>query len=188
MTMASRLKTRFHARGPKTLEQRATVIAGNIWRIAQEACRHMEAEGFKIGDDRQVTRVIVEFIAFLVQTTDRIVYGQLSESDRNSLINALGKRLMENVQANLTEFVGPGEHTSSLIAVLNDRFSEYAQCDFGATGPGHAFLRLFGEKVAKAMSATDNKWVVEQVMEIEAPAAYRATRKLIGEVLGGTTA
>jgi hypothetical protein len=34
------------------------------------------------------------------------------------------------------------------------------------------------------MVATDNKWVIEQVIEIEAPAAMKPIRKLIGEVLG----
>jgi hypothetical protein len=49
-------------------------------------------------------------------------------------------------------------------------------------------LRYFGEKVSEALSATDNRWVVEHVMEIEAPEAIKLVRRLVHEVLGIKTA
>lgn len=185
--MALRLKTRFSTKGPKTLEQRATVISSNIWRIAQHAARHMEVEGLKLGGDRQVAQVIVEFIAFQVQIADRIVYGQLAEDDRRTLINALGRQLARNVQENLAEFIGPGEYAESFVGTLNARFAEYADCAYTEKGPSYNFVRILGEKVAEAMAATETKWVLEHVMEIEAPEVVKATRKLVGEVLGVKT-
>ena len=34
------------------------------------------------------------------------------------------------------------------------------------------------------MAATDNKWVLEQVVDIEAPQAIKHIRRVIGQVLG----
>ena len=45
--------------------------------------------------------------------------------------------------------------------------------------PGYPCLRYFAGKVADAMAAGDNKWVVEQVMDIEAPEMVRLVRKLV---------
>src|SRR3989338_2515985 len=71
--MALHIKTKFRTKGPKTLEQRASVVASNIWKVAQEATRHMEIEGYKIGGDRQVTAILTEFLAFHIRSEERRV-------------------------------------------------------------------------------------------------------------------
>src|SRR3989344_3211182 len=104
--MALHIKTKFRTKGPKTLEQRASVVASNIWKVAQEATRHMEIEGYKIGGDRQVTGILTEFIAFQIQAADRLVYGKLSEEERARFINELGRNLARLMDTNMTEFIG----------------------------------------------------------------------------------
>jgi hypothetical protein len=184
--MALRMKTRFRSKGPKTIEDRANVVAYNIWKIAQETCRRMEKEGFKFASDLQLAAVITEMVAFLVQIADRSVYGQLPEDERARFVNALGRELAGHMAANLQETGGAGEdHARRFVATLNARFADYAECEYDPrSGPGYRFLRYLGDKVAAVMAATDNKWVVEQVMEIEAPEAVKAVRKLVHEVLG----
>jgi hypothetical protein len=182
--MTLRLKTRFRKKGPKTLEDRASVVAMNIWRIAQETCRHMEKEGYPLGGDQQVMAVLTEMIAFLLHMADRIVYGQLSEEDRARFINALGKNLARITATNLTEFVGPGAHTEAFLDTVNARLVDYSEFEFNGRSPGYAALRYLGEKAARAMDATDSKWVLEQVVDVEAPQAIEAVKKLVGEVLG----
>lgn len=183
--MALRMKTRFRGKGPKTIEDRANVIAYNIWRISEETVKHMEKEGFKFSSDRQLSLVIGEMIAFLVQIADRIVYGQLSEAERGRFINALGRDLAGHMATNLREILGPGDHAAEFIATLNQRFGDYAECSYDpASGPNYVFLRYLGDKVAAVMAETESKWVVEHMMEIEAPEAVRGIRKLVHEVLG----
>jgi hypothetical protein len=183
--MALRMKTRFRGKGPKTVADRAHVIAFNIWKVAQETCKRMEKEGFKFASDTQLTEVITEVIAFLVQIADRIVYGQLSEADRRTFINALGQDLAGHMARNLEEIAGAGDHAARFIATLNARFADYAECEYTLSqGPGYSFLRFLGDRVSTAMAATDNKWVVEQVMDIEAPEAVKAIKKLVHEVMG----
>ncbi len=182
--MALHIKTKFRSKGPKTIEQRASVVASNIWKLAQEAARHMEIEGYKLGGDRQVTQILTEFIAFHIQIADRLVYSHLTEEERVRFINELGRNLARLMDTNMTEFIGPGDYAGPFIATLNARLSDYAEFEFTPSGPSYAFLRYLGDKVSAAMAATDNKWVLEQVVDIEAPQAIKHIRRVIGQVLG----
>ncbi|MHB8622891.1 MAG: hypothetical protein ACYC9J_02140 [Sulfuricaulis sp.] len=182
--MTLRLKTKFRKKGPKTLEDRASVVATNVWRIAQDASRRMETEGYQLGGDRQVTAVITEFMAFLVQIADRMVYGQLSEDDRQRFVNALGKHLARITSVNMEEFVGHGAHAQAFIDTLNRRFADYSELEFNGQNPSYAVLRYLGDKVSQAMQTTDSKWVLEQVVDVEAPEVIKTVKKVIGQVLG----
>ncbi|MDA8363859.1 MAG: hypothetical protein M0Z84_08605 [Gammaproteobacteria bacterium] len=182
--MAIRVKTRFRSKGPKTLADRASVVGVTIWRVAHEVGRHMEKEEFRISSDAQYTALLTEIIAFLLQITDRIVYGQLGEEDRATFMNALGLHLAKTMESNLADFLGPGDHIGPFISTLNARAADYAEFEFGEQGPGYGFLRYLGEKAAEVMAVTDNRWVIEHIMEIEAPGAIKTVKRVIGEVLG----
>ena len=182
--MAIRMRTKWHTGGSKTIEDRAGVVGFNIWKISKETWSHMEKEGFRLGDDRQLAAVITEMIAFLVQVADRLVYDQLSEEERTRFINALGQHLARTMQSNMLDMFGPGDHATPFINTLNARTADYAEFEFENFAPSYGFLRYLGEKMSEAMAATDNKWVIEHVIEIEAPEALKPIKKLIGEVLG----
>jgi hypothetical protein len=183
-SMAIRMHTKWNTGGSKTIEDRAGVVGFNIWKISKETWIRMEREGFRAGEDRQLATVLTEMIAFLVQVSDRLVYGQLSEEERARFINALGKHLAHTMQSNMLDMFGPGDHTTPFINTLNARAADYAEFEFANFFPSYGFLRYLGEKMSEAMAATDNKWVIEHVIEIEAPEAMKPIKKLIGEVLG----
>jgi hypothetical protein len=182
--MAIRMRTKWHSRGPKSVEDRAGVVGFNIWKIANEAWKHMEKGGFRVGDDRQLAALITEMVAFLVQVADRLVYGQLSEDERARFVNALGQHLAKTMHSNMLDMFGPGDYTAPFVATLNARAADYAEFDFRDYAPGYAFRRYLGDKMAAAMAGTDSKWVIEQVVEIEVPEALKTLNKLMGEVLG----
>jgi len=182
--MAIRMHTKWNTGGSKTIEDRAGVVGFNIWKIAKETWVRMEREGFRAGEDTQLAAVLTEMIAFLVQIADRLVYGQISEEERSRFINALGKHLAHTMQTNMLDMFGPGDHVTPFINALNARAADYAEFEFENFYPGYRFLRYLGEKMFEAMAATDNKWVIEHVIEIEAPEAMKPIRRLIGEVLG----
>ena len=173
------VKTRWRKKGARSVEERAGVIGANIWKIAVEIFRHMEKEGFRFGSDRMTTEVISESIAFLVQLADRAVYGRLAEEERAALIGAVVRHLAATMENNQQDLFGPGEYRKPFIDLLNARFGEYAGFEYRDGEPGYACLRFFAGKVAEAMAPGDNKWVVEQVMEIEAPEMARLVRKLV---------
>jgi hypothetical protein len=173
------VKTRFRKKGPRTIEERAGVIGANVWKIALEVFKHMEKEGFRFGSDRLTTEVITEFIAFLVQLADRAVYGKLAEDERAALIGAVVRHLAATMENNQQDLFGPGEYRKPFIDLLNARFGEYAAFESRDGEPDYSCLRYFAGKVADAMAPGDNKWVVEQMIDIEAPEMVRLIRKLV---------
>ena len=173
------VKTRWRKKGARSVEERAGVIGANIWKIAVEIFRHMEKEGFRFGSDRMTTEVIAESIAFLVQLADRAVYGRLAEEERAALIGAVVRHLAATMENNQQDLFGPGEYRKPFIDLLNARFGEYAGFEYRDGEPGYPCLRYFAAKVAEAMAPGDNKWVVEQMMDIEAPEMVRLVRKLV---------
>lgn len=177
------VKTRWRNGGTRTLAERAGVIGANVWKISMEIFKHMEREGFRFGSDRMATSVITEFIAFLVQLVDRSVYGALSEADRATLIGELARHLAATMENNQRDLFGPGDYRKPLIDLLNARFAEYASFEHNGGEPDYPSLHFFACKVSDAMAGSDNKWVVEQMIEIEAPAMVRLIRKLVEQTV-----
>jgi len=56
--------------------------------------------------------------------------------------------------------------------------------EFNGHNPSYTVLRYLGEKVSRAMESTDSKWVLEQIVDIEAPEAIKTLQKVVGQVLG----
>lgn len=179
------LKTQFRKKGAPTMDDIASVVGFNIWKIAQETFKHMEREGFRFGSDNQVTLVITEFVAFLLQSADRLVYGRLSETDRAAFMNALGKHIANTMETNQRDLLGPGDYRAPFIATLNARFRDYAEFSYTADGPSYAYLQYFAERVADAMESSSNKWVVEQILDIEALDMLKFLNKLLSAMFAG---
>ena len=144
----------------------------------------MQKEDFKFNSGDQIVAIMTETLAFLAQVADRLVYGKLPEDERREFITALGLKLAEAMQSNLTDLHGPGDYQTPFIRTLNERFGDYAEFGFSGDQPGYGFLRYFAEKVASSIAASENKWVSEYVMEIEAPEALKHARRVVHEVMG----
>jgi hypothetical protein len=177
------IKTRWRKKGPRSLAERAGVIGANVWKLAVEFFKHLEKDGFRFGSDRLVTNVLTEFIAFLVQLVDRTVYGRLSEADRASLVAEIVRHLAATMENNQMDLFGPGEYRKPFIDVMNARFGEYAELEYKDGDPGYACLRYFASRVSDAMAEGDNRWVIEQMMDIEAPEMVRLVKKLVEQTV-----
>jgi hypothetical protein len=177
------IKTRWRKKGPRSLAERAGVIGANVWKLALEFFRHMEKEGFRFGSDRLVTNVLTEFVAFLVQLVDRTVYGRLAEADRAALVAAVVRHLAATMENNQLDLFGPGEYRKPFIDALNARFAEYAEFEYRDGEPGYACLRFFASRVAEWMAEGDNRWVIEQMMDVEAPEMVRLVKKLLEQTV-----
>lgn len=181
------VKTRWRKKGARTLAERAGVIGANLWKLSIEIFKHMEKEGFRFGSDRLVTGVLTEFIAFVVQLVDRAAFGRLPEAERAALIGEVVGHLAATMENNQRDLLGPGEYRKPFIDALNARFGEYAEFDCPGGEPSYACLRYFATRVSDAMAGGDNKWVVEQMMDIEAPEMARLVGKLIEQTLEAGT-
>jgi hypothetical protein len=177
------IKTRWRKKGPRSLADRAGVIGANVWRLAVEFFKHLEKEGFRFGADRLVTNVLTEFIAFLVQLVDRTVYGRIPEADRATLLAEVVRHLAATMENNQMDLFGPGEYRKPFIDALNARSSEYAEFEYRDGEPGYACLRYFASRVAEVMAESDNRWVLEQMMDVEAPEMVRLVKKLVEQTV-----
>jgi len=177
------VKTRWRKKGARTLAERAGVIGANVWKIALEIFKHMEKEGFRFGSDRLVTDVLAEFIAFLIQLVDRGVYGTMNDADRATLIREVARHLAATMENNQLDLFGPGEYRQPFIDLLNARFEAYAGFEYPGGEPDYSCARFFAAKVDDVMASGDNKWVVEQMMEIEAPEMVRVVKKLVEQTV-----
>jgi hypothetical protein len=180
------IKTRWRKKGPRSLAERASVIGANLWKLALEFFRHMEKEGFRFGSDRLVTDVLTEFIAFLMQLVDRTLYGRVAEADRATLVAEAVRHLAATMQNNQLDLFGPGEYAKPFIDAMNARFAEYAELEYKDGEPGYACLRYFASRVAERMAEGDNRWVIEQVMDVEAPEMVRLVQKLVEQTVEPT--
>ncbi|MEN6586022.1 MAG: hypothetical protein ABFE02_08285 [Sulfuricella sp.] len=179
--MAIRVKSQWHTRGDgaKSPQQVATVIASLIWRVAEEKVSHMQQEKFQINSKEQGFAMIAEYLAFLIQYTDRFVYGRVDEDYRASLIGAIAKRLAEILEDNQNAFLGaaPGGYQAGFINMLNERLADYATFDYENGEPNYPQRRFLGSKILELMPARDHSWTIDQVVEIEIPNALALLRK-----------
>ncbi len=191
--MAVRLKTRWHrstrsernregSQRTKTRENLCSVAAINIWKLAKEAFTRMEKENFRFREDTQAIDVIAEFCIFMLHITDRMIYGTFSDEERGHLINGVAKEITITIESNQIDLLGAGDYRVEFVDKLNERLANYAECGFDENGPAYDFLRYLAKNVADIMSLSDDKWVLEQVMDIEAPELVQRIQPVVHDV------
>ena len=145
---------------------------------------HMEKEGFRFREDRQAISFVTEFVVYQIHIVDRMVYGKVSEEERESFLNALARRLAQELAENQTDLFGEGEYIGEFIEIMNKHFRDYAECEFTEAGPDYAFTRYLGQNIVDIMKESDDKWVKEQVIDVEAPQVVEKIMRVAEDVLG----
>ena len=197
--MAVRLKTRWHrskrsdrnrkgSGKEKTLEDLSGVVAFNIWKLAKETFLRMEKENFRFREDTQAIDVVSELCIFMLHIVDRMIYDNVPEEQRGPLVNGIAMDIAKSVETNQIELLGPddpvGSYMKTFIEKLNDHLSNYAECGFDDEGPAYDFKRVLAQNISEIMAVTDNKWVIEQIIDIEAPEVIERIQPVVRDVLG----
>ena len=160
---------------PETLGGATGIFA---WRMAMKHVDAIETAGFELASAEQRFAVLTEFLIYLIQVADREAWLRLDEDKRGPYVTALALHLANTLDDNQQELLGPGEYRATFIDRLNTEIPEYAEFGYGDNGPGYRFMRYLGEKIlAQVGEAQSMRWVIDQVMEIEAPEATQALRK-----------
>ncbi len=175
--MAIRIKSKWFRKdldrpSETLLAENAQALAFIAWRLALDKAINLHGQDFIYDDDRQRVFVIGEYLAMLVQITDRHVYDRLEFGDRALFINALAKKLADHMQDNCMDLFGPGDYRANFIQLLNARAEGYAEHDYSSdTGPAYNFIHYFGASVQRVMGEAHhaNKWVIDQAMELDGP-------------------
>ena len=177
--MAIRIRSQFHrGAGERTITELASVIAMLGWKLSQEAIRRMRAAQFDIDIGRQYFDFVCEYLAFMLHAADRIAYRVLDAEKRVAFTTALALKFAEVVEDNRDMLIAepdPGHSRHHFIALANLRGADYADFAYDEKdGPDFGFRRFFGSRLLEIVPEKDHAWVIDQIMEIEAPEAVKA--------------
>ncbi|MEA3292446.1 MAG: hypothetical protein U9Q71_09135 [Pseudomonadota bacterium] len=182
--MKLRIRDKWNNRRNATLEENANVLAYNIWQLALAGAKNLHAEEFDYTNDKQRVGVIREYLMFLVHIADRLAYPRLNDEERGRFVTRLAQDTARQLQRNQEQVMGSGDYKSPYIDDLNTRMATYAKGSFDGDKLGYSLLRNFGEKVQAVMGSDQtNRWVIDQVMEIDALDAVENTAKTLNNLL-----
>ncbi len=181
-----RLKSHWHDdERQRSIEEVAGAIGFNGWKLALDKAKTLHGEDFFFRDDRQRLAVITEYLVFQIQIVHRLIHDQLSPQDEVDLIAALAHKMADFMQDNGNDLLGPGDHANDFIATLNRRAAEYADTGFSDDGPAYSFYRHLGASIQGVMgTAGENRWVIDQVMDVDGPEVFGHVQRTTGSLLG----
>ena len=181
--MALRVKTVWFkkADAQRPASEVASVLASTIWRLSDNSVTGLSKSDYDIITPDRGLRIIGEMAAFLLHMSDRMVYGRISDADRGALIQATGTRLAEVVEENVRAIVGNDgfDYQANFIDMLNRRGAEYATFECDPEQPSFQVLRFLALAIRELMTDADQRWVIDQVMEIQAPEALGTLKKTL---------
>lgn len=182
----ARIRSRWHNKAaPKSIETIAGVVGMNIWKMASGCATKMYNDGFNFKNNAQLIDFISELAIFLFQLADRKVYDMVDEEQRGRFTQALAKHLINTVVENQVEELhgDPVSYREAIVEKLNHHLEGYSE--FSATNgePSYPMLRYFGTLCDEVLGGADNKWVIEHVMEVEAPPLVKQLRQNVESLL-----
>lgn len=167
----------------RTTADNATALGYIVWQLALNGAKQLHLEDFRYDSDDQRVRVIEEYLAFLVHLADRISFSGLQGSERADFVSGVASAAARHLERNKEEIIGAEDHRSEFLELLNQRSSEYGSCSY-AGGPGYSMLRALGLHVQIVMGSDQtNKWVIDQVMDIDAPDLSRQLSRSVNSLL-----
>ena len=165
-----RVKSRWHKQDKERAPaETGSTLAYIIWKTTLNSMNNMQDWGFEIGSLPHHFRVGYEFAAFLLQAVDRYAYGRMDEEERAAVVSATAKRLVEMISENQFEMLGPGDYKNELVNHLNSRLADYAELTYTDEGPGYSAMRYFAERVVAGLPEENQRWMAEQLVDVEAP-------------------
>jgi len=174
-----RIKSRWNKKGKeRSIEEIGGALAFIAWRIAQNAVLHLENEDFQTETQKQRLDVIFEFMVFLIHVADRLAFDQLDEDERGRYVTSMAMNTLRQMKTNLNDYGMSNEQVDAeYIPMINERMADYAEFSFENEEPSFNMKRYLGEMVAAVMGPKDNKWVQQQIMDIEIPDAMKTLKK-----------
>lgn len=192
---AMRIKSHWFKAGvPKNAQQQASAMAFIVWRVAHNMLKRMRGAAFDIDAGAPYFAFMREVLVFLIAVVDRTAYARMDGATRSAFVTALVRHCADTLAGNQTDLLGPpGDgvpYQDSFIDLVNEVTQHYAE--FGvdpgtpageAFNPDFAFLRYLGSRLEPTLPPKDRRWVLDQVMAIEAPEAVDIVRSAILDLL-----
>lgn len=182
----------------KSAAEHGSAMAFIVWRVAVNMLKRMRAARFDIDAGTPYFAFVREVLVFLAVLADRVAYERMAPQDRSEFVVALVRHVARHLQENADELLGPpgaGEapHGERFIDLFNELAGHYAE--FGAAPgpadrtvteagfePDFGFVRYLGTRLEPALPEHDRRWVLDQVMAIEAPEAVGIVQRSMLEL------
>ena len=184
-----RIRDRWSKQGrTPSLEDNAVALAYVCWQVALSSTKNLHEQAFDYRHDQQRVAVIQEYLAFLVHSCDRLASESMTSGERKVFLGRLAGECARHLQRNTEDVLGPGNYSSPLIDIINERNREYAQCNFERGEPGYALLRAFGSKIQQLMGQDQtNRWVIDQVIDIDSQESFAQIKRSMQNILDTAT-
>ncbi len=194
-TPAMRIKsTWFNPGAHKGPDEQAGAMAFIVFRVGHQMLKRMRGAGFDIDIGAPYFAFLGEALAFLVSVTDRLAHERLAAEDRVVFTTALVRHVARHLAENQFEYLGPEvdgapRYDDRFIDLVNELSVHYA--DFGADPsaaagggfmPDFAFMRYLGARLEPVLPPKDRRWVIDQVMAVEAPEALDIIRRAMNQL------
>lgn len=193
---AIRIKNRwFKDGGAKTNDEQASAMAFIVWRVAQNMLKRMRGAHYDIDAGRPYFAFMREVLVFLIALTDRMGYARLTPEARAEFIVAMVRHIARTLQDNEHDLLGAkaaGEpsYVDTFIDLVNEITPHYAEfgadptltAEEGIFHPDFAFVRYLGVRLEPTLPEKDKRWVLDQVMAIEAPEAISMVQRSMREL------
>ena len=162
-----RIKSKWNKRAkPQSIEEIAKAVSFISWQIATNSLLELENSGYETNNQIQRLKIIQEFLVFLLQVADRLVYEKLNTDQRRIFITTLALHVADTLVDNQKDF-GDFTGKDAFIDLLNQCSEDYSELNFNNGEAGFDFLRYFGERIAIVIQ--DNHFVSQQIVDIEGP-------------------
>lgn len=189
-----RLKTHWFRHGEsRGAGQRASAAAFIVWRVARHLLDRTRHAGFSVDIGAPYFRFLREALAFLAAVADRIAFGRLAPPERAEFTTAMVHHLARILQDSEDDLLGPAptgapSNGDTFIDLVNELAAHYAEFGADPTArepafhPDFAFLRYFGTRLAPALPPQDRRWILDQVMDVQAPEAVAMLRQSLADL------
>ncbi|MBX2882528.1 MAG: hypothetical protein KTR32_21440 [Granulosicoccus sp.] len=151
----------------------ANATSAICWRMALNAAKNLHEQDFVYDNDDQRLGVIREYLYFFIHCADRLSYASLSQEAREEFINTLSVDCRRHYIQNAREITGRQVDAENYTEELNQTAGGLAGLSFPDEGPGYDMYRMLGSRILDIMGESQtNKWVIDQVMDIDGPNAF----------------
>jgi hypothetical protein len=176
-----RIKSKWHNNTKKTLQEMASAVSFSSWRLTKNQLEDLINEGFKV-EKTEVFGVIQVYLYFIINCVDRLVFNKLSFAQRQEFITAVVKQCSFYYQENKSERIAAGDYSQEFIDGYNQVSKDYAKAGF-TNAPHYDFLIIFADGVKNVTTKVDEKWIAQQVIEIQAPDCFEDIEKFVNNIV-----
>ena len=165
-------------KGRASLSENAGTMAFISWRASQETLLHLENEDFQTDSLAQRMDVIKELVYFATHICDRWCFETIPE-DREEFVIAMIKNLARTYQASMEDIAGVKDYKEEFFNQFNERLADYSELPFNEEeqNPSFQMYAYLGGKLSDVMGERHNRWIQDQVVEIDGKDLVKNLRK-----------